>query len=221
MTITLEGRERLDTITYRGYRVDLWADDDLGNPLTEIDEQPTLALHDHAERHFGWSTDKEWGRRLQAALDAIAQRGVTKRLYGPGGALDIVNRWLRVCHSIPVVLHVGAMEHSGTMVYLGSGSIDPGGFDSGWIGWLFATQDQFDRWGVTDEARTGCLAQSFDQFAAWVSGDCYGYTVTDDEGQTMDSCGGFYGIGCFEPGGWARREVELLIDDDIADREKT
>jgi hypothetical protein len=109
-----------------------------------------VVLHERAERHFGWTTDKEWIGRLDQALDAIRERGVTRNMYGPGGALEIVNRWLKVAHGIPVVLPVSATDHSGVAVYLGNGEHphDPGGWDSGWIGFLFVTRERATQWGL-------------------------------------------------------------------------
>jgi hypothetical protein len=142
----------LDRINYRGYRINVVSDDDAANPLAEDQFAPTLVLHEKAERRFGWTTDKAWTARLEGALDAIRERGVTKNMYGPGGALAIVTRWLTVAHRMPVVLPVGAMDHSGVAVYLGNGEhpMDPGGWDSGWIGWFFATPETVAEWGLTD-----------------------------------------------------------------------
>src|SRR3954469_6799075 len=136
--------EILDRIVYRGYTIEILPDYDAGNPFDEFDDSATLVLHEKAERHFGWSTDKVWVARLQGRLNEIAEQGEIKKLYGPGGALDAVNQWLKEVHGIPVVLHFSVLDHSGVFPYLGTGDhpSDPGGWDSGWVGWLFATPEQ-------------------------------------------------------------------------------
>lgn len=217
--------EHLDCISHRRYRIEIIADEDAGNPFTEWDGAPTLVLHNKAERNFGWSTDKGWIAVLEEALDQIAERGIVKNMYGPGGALEIVNRWLRVAHGIPVVLTVSAIEHSGTAVYLGASALpaDLGGWDSGWIGWLFATREQINQWGCKDKAPgeiEQSLRDSFTEFAAWVAGDVVGYRIFDPDGVEVESCYGFYGSDCMaEPDGWALAQCKELIDHDIASRE--
>jgi hypothetical protein len=197
-------------------------DDDAGNPLTEDEFAPTLVLHEHAERHFGWSTDNEWGGRLDQALEAILERGVTRRMYGPGGALQIVNRWLKVAYGMTVVLPVAAIEHSGTAVYLGDGAhfSDPGGWDSGWIGRLFATPQQLTTWGCEDPGQIEkSLRASFAEFAAWVNGQVMGYQIYDPDEMLVNDCYGIYDPDAFiEPTGWALLECHGIIDADIASR---
>jgi len=214
--------EILDRIVYQGYAIEIMPDDDAGNPFLEFDGAPTLALHSRAESRFSWTTDKYWAARLENALDQIAQHGVVDHLYGPGGALEIVNRWLKVAHGIPVVLHVSALDHSGVYPYLGAGDhpSDPGGWDSGWVGWLFFTPEQIQEWGLTDpEQIEKSLRASFAEFAAWMSGDVVGYRVVDDSGVELTSCWGFYGSDALrEPDGAEVAECKAIIDADIAEK---
>lgn len=214
--------EVLDRIVYQGYTIEILPDYDADNPFTEGESAPTLALHERAERNFGWSTDKDWASRLQNALDQIADHSTCQTLYGHRGALDVVNRWLKVAHGIPVVLHVSALDHSGVLPYLGTGShfSDPGGWDSGWVGWLFATPEQMKEWGQDDpEQVEKSLRASFSEFAAWVSGDVVGYEVIAPDGESLTSCFGIYGSDAFrEPDGWVLTECKGIIDADLAEK---
>jgi hypothetical protein len=214
--------EVLDRITYRDYTIEILPDDDAENPFADWDDFPTLVLHRKAERHFGWSTDKDWVDQLEAALGQIREHGVVRSLSGPGGALDIISRWLRVAYGIPVVLHVSALEHSGVLPYLGTGAAfgDPGGWDSGWVGWLFATPEQVRKAELIDLAQIETsLRASFAEFAAWVSGDVVGYRIVDAAGTELTEMFGFYGSDCLrEPDGWVLADCKALIDADIAER---
>lgn len=205
--------DAVETLDIDGYTVEIHYDDDPVNPLKEFDGQPTLVLHDKAESHFGWTNDDDWHRKLNCALEDIAERGHTKGLHGPRGALAVLNRWMRAYHGIQVVLPVGAGEHSGTWAYLGDGASlgDAGGWDSGWVGWLFATPQQLAEWNgpgrLSDERVTETLEASFKEFADWVSGACYGYIATNPDGEEIGSSWGYYGSESYDE----RVETELVL----------
>ena len=203
--------EPLETLEYEGYEIKIFHDDDAANPLTEFDFAPTLVLHDKAERHFGWTTDDDWSERLNEALDRLSERHPMQR------CLAIIERWLRVFHGIATVLPVSAYEHSGTMVYLGTEHhwSDQSGWDSGWIGWLFATPEQLAEWEPGRVA--AALTDSFCEFAAWVAGEMFGYVIEAPDGREIDSCWGYYGESVFDvPDGYAYRQCVGIIDDDRA-----
>jgi hypothetical protein len=185
-----------ETIEYRGYTVEIHYDEDAYNPLAEFDGQPALVLHAKAEGHFGWTNDEGWADTLNGALDRLNER------YPKDKCLAVIQRWLAVFKGVPVVLPVGAGEHSGTWVYLGSGAsfADPGGWDSGWVGWLFWTPEKIVEltWAgkpPTTEKLEEMLIGSFKEFANWVSGETFGYVIVDPDGGAVDddSCWGFYG----------------------------
>jgi hypothetical protein len=218
--------EVLDTITYRGYTIEILADDDAPNPFVELEGSPMLVLHKNAERHFGWSTDKAWVDRLEGALEQIYQRGVTKNLHGPRGALALVARWLKVAHGMKVVLPVSALEHSGVMVYLGDAEhwTDPGGWDSGWIGLLMLPAETVDDWGLVNSTEASLMegvVAAFAEFNAWVSGDVLRYRIVDPDWTVINENSQVYGMDHFnEPNGWALVECKGVINDEIAERTK-
>lgn len=73
-------------------------------------------------------------------------------------------------------------------------------WDSGRVGYIYATAEQIrQEYGVkniTAKVRTNVLkvltgeVETYDQ---WHAGDVYGFTITDVNGDTLDSCWGFYG----------------------------
>lgn len=217
----------MDVIEYNGFRIEIFFDEHAENPLTEYDTGVTLVLQEQAERHFGWSTDKDWVPRLQEALEKIRRHGVVKNLYGPGGALSIVNRWLKVAHGMPVVMPVSAYEHSGVLVYLGNANhwSDPQGWDSGWIGWLLVTADDRAKiWGDMEPVKIleGAKA-AFDEFAAWVCGDVAWYRILDPDRVEIDLEGRgtvYCANDAFSESGWERQEAKDAIDAHIATRKE-
>jgi hypothetical protein len=217
--------EPIETIEYQGYRIEVLPQHDAENPWADDDFAPTIVLHENAERRFGWTTDDEWKARLEIALEDIRQRVATRNLYGPAGALEVVSRWARIVHDVKVILPISAIDHSGVAVYLGTHDhpMDPGGWDSGWIGWILLTAEQAAQWGSSDVAElTAQVRRSFEEFAAWVEGDVAGYRIVAPDGEEIGSCYGFYGLAksFAEHTGHARQDAEAEIRAHIAYRSR-
>ncbi len=98
----------------------------------------------------------------------------------------------------PVVLPVYVMDHSGLAI-----SEQPFGcpWDSWRAGCLYVTKDKLvSEYGQdtpeTREKAKNCLRGELQEYAEYVAGDVYGYTITRiSDGEIMDSCWGFYGEG--------------------------
>ena len=110
---------------------------------------------------------------------------------------------------------VGMIDHSGVSYYLGGGPAvgDAAGWDSGTCGVMFVTHDVINtRWGSlpgcyavapgdpgwetspNNEAfLLECMKGDLQAYDDWASGCCYGFTVTDINGDEVESCGGFLG----------------------------
>jgi hypothetical protein len=95
--------------------------------------------------------------------------------------------------SLPLYLY----DHSGITMNTTGFSCQ---WDSGQVGVIFASaakiRENFMVKRITKKIRERALAllvsevSVYDQF---IRGDVYGYTITDDDGSHIDSCGGFYG----------------------------
>jgi hypothetical protein len=79
-------------------------------------------------------------------------------------------------------------------------------FDSGQVGWIVARTDAIRQqfgvgWRRDREAQRKLEAEVEKRLAAevkvydsYISGDCYGYQLEDQEGHHLDSCFGYFGI---------------------------
>lgn len=112
--------------------------------------------------------------------------------------------------SAVVILPLGLIDHSGISMYVGSGahSCDPGGWDSGQVGWIYVTRErarkEYGAKRITRKVREQiekCLRAEVEEYDSYLTGDCYGYIVEDEEGNTLDSCWGFIGYK------WAKEEA--------------
>ena len=96
----------------------------------------------------------------------------------------------------PVVLPVYVIDHGGIAV-----SERPFGcpWDSWRAGCLYVTEEKLlaeygQNTPETRELAKNCLRGELQEYAAYVAGDVYGYTITrESDGEIMDSCWGFYG----------------------------
>lgn len=88
-------------------------------------------------------------------------------------------------------------------------------WDSGQIGFIYVTKDdvrkEFGR--ITKkvlEKVNKCLESEVKVYDEYLRGDVYCFTVENDEGEIIDSCGGFFGDGdyCFEE---AKRAIDYII----------
>lgn len=93
-------------------------------------------------------------------------------------------------------------------------------WDSGQCGFVYCkASDAEDEWAGDSHFRANALrvlsgeVKTFDQY---LRGDVYGYTITDRDGDVVDSCWGFYGIEYAEEEArsalnyWATKQGELF-----------
>lgn len=95
-----------------------------------------------------------------------------------------------------IYLPISLLDHSGQTIWVGSGpsSSDPGGWDSGQVGFIYATRESIEKIGTPIRQVRSCLRSEVETWDQWLKGDVYGYEVTGPDGDVVDSCWGFYGV---------------------------
>jgi hypothetical protein len=100
-------------------------------------------------------------------------------------------------------LPVALLDHSGWHIWVGDSShwCDPGGWDSGQVGFIYATPEKVREWfsvkRITKKVRERALkllegeVKTLDDY---YRGNVYGYKIvkSDDEDEVVDSCWGYY-----------------------------
>ncbi|MEO6159046.1 MAG: hypothetical protein ABIQ39_15625 [Ilumatobacteraceae bacterium] len=114
---------------------------------------------------------------------------------------------LRVEHGARVIQKVGMIDHSGVSYYMGGGAsaFDPGGWDSGTCGYILDRPDRLKDLGCedfSDEKIIENLALEIKEYGAWCNGEVYTISVSDQNGDVVESCGGFIGDYAFEKQTW-------------------
>ena len=98
---------------------------------------------------------------------------------------------LDVIASLPLYLY----DHSGITMSTSPFSCP---WDSGCVGLIYIAKADADEWinadGTYDtEAMLAILESEVKEYDQYLTGDVWGYTITDDDGEEIDSCWGFYG----------------------------
>ena len=87
------------------------------------------------------------------------------------------------------------------------------GWDGGYVGFIFATKEDilkgWEKKKLTKSLLTkakGCLEGEVETYSQYLEGDVYHYIVEDENGEMLDSCGGYFG---FDE---TKKEVERVVD---------
>jgi hypothetical protein len=92
----------------------------------------------------------------------------------------------KATHILPLFLY----EH-GNITMNTSGFHCP--WDSGQVGFIYATEETIKESGVNPEGVDKWLQEEVKIYDQYLCGDVYGYIIEDTEGNHVDSCWGFYG----------------------------
>ena len=118
-------------------------------------------------------------------------------------------------HKNAIILPLALYDHSGLTMWVGSkaSSFDPGGWDSGQIGWIYVTREKLKQEALADKTDAEIetyLENEVKQYDQYLTGDVYGFKLvkevtntwvsketgeerTETEEEELDSCHGFYG----------------------------
>ena len=163
-----------------------------------------------------------WNRLVKALPDD----GKTQVATYNAMRKDII--W-RTIHKHYIILPLGLFDHSGISMYVGSGAhtFDPGGWDSGQVGWIYVSKQKLRSEGYGKYLTKKVLAKAeevlrgevstYDQY---LTGDVWGYVVKDEDGEVVDSCWGFYGVDEAFAEGEAAAKHELEVDRQCEEMER-
>jgi hypothetical protein len=166
----------------QGLTVKLYRDEDVESPRTDMDNLGTMIT---------------WHRNYRLGDEHEFESPAEFQTWAKANDVALI---------IPLYLY----DHSGiTMRASGDGNPFHCPWDSGQVGYTYITRTEIlKEYGGSrlskkkiEQARKLLVSEveTYDQF---LTGDIYGYTITDADGNDVDSCWGFYG---FE---YAKQEAE-------------
>lgn len=94
------------------------------------------------------------------------------------------------------ILPLVILEHGGVTMRVGTSfAEDSGGWDTTRVGFIYTTWDRVRELGApgNPEEIEEQLSAEVREYASWLEGDVYYYVAEDEDGETLDSCGGYIG----------------------------
>lgn len=180
----------IETYERNGYRVDIYPDHDPVDSPRDWDNVGTMLC---AHGRY------ELGDEQLAADDFSGWQSVVQHLKRDRAAVIV----------LPLYLY----DHSGISISTGDFT-DP--WDSGQVGYIYADRDAILE-ALGGKKITAAKLKRAEQilrnevatYDQYLTGDVYGYTVTDPHGHDLDSCWGFYGMK------YAKEEANAAVDYDL------
>lgn len=169
--------DALETIEKDGWTAKLYHDEDAQNPRKDCDQLGIMVC---------WHRNYDLGDRkpTETEQDALQR-----------GGFRLLERYLRMSEGGRNLIKLGLYDHSGITMYAGGGALgqDPGGWDSGTVGFIYTNTEQINLIGAPLESLDRQLHAEIEEYDQYLTGDVYGYVIEDEDGEERDSCWGFFG----------------------------
>ncbi len=164
--------DAIETFTRSGITCSLFYDDDASSPA-EWDQLGTMYALSRDSEYVGFQARSETHGQ---AIEAMERRGVAGLV-----------RYLRLMCGI-YALPFDVLSHGTSTIREASEK------DTYCSGYIAADAASITMTGVPLGKVYDGLRSELDEWRQFFEGDVYGYVVTDAEGNTLDSCWGFYGF---------------------------
>lgn len=118
-----------------------------------------------------------------------------------------------------VILPLFLYDHSGISMRTFSHGVHAS-WDGGYVGFIYATKADILKWWMKKKLTKSLLEKAkkslegeVETYSQYLEGDVYFYNVEDENGEVLESCGGFYGIES------AKEEMNSQIDYLVKERQ--
>lgn len=114
------------------------------------------------------------------------------------GGWGEVKKQIKEENNVKAIKPLYLLDHSGLRIQTTPFKGQIGRWDSWQVGFIYITEEQLDKLGVKEENRTEenfnkWLEQEVTTYDQYLRGDTWRFQLTED-GEVVDSCGGFYGF---------------------------
>lgn len=178
----------MDTIEYKDFTINIHQDDGPMNPRDWDNLGTMVCFHNRYDLGDDSNIDIDGLKEIVARKDVIA---LPLYLYDHSGI------WMRTNRSYPFNCP----------------------WDSGQVGYIYVDyttiRKEYSCKYVTKSIINkvvNCLVNEVEAYSQYISGDVWGYSIEDPEGEHVDSCYGYYDTSDMI------KECESIIDDNILER---
>ena len=193
----------VETYEQDGYKVELFYDDQVENPRTSWDHVATMVcshrryqLGDEQATWDDWAAEqlnRYFPDEMDRQYDLENSDNPNDWTKADAYYKHLIGRLDEVMEIMPLYLY----DHSGITISTGPFSC---GWDSGQVGIIYMTREQIlTQFGgklLTKKKRHQAqelMRDEVDEYDQYLTGDVYGYVVTDPNGDEVDSCWGYFG----------------------------
>ncbi len=220
---------------YKGYEIKIENDDDAQDPRTAFDPMGHMVCfhsryilgdkHNFSAEHLKLGLAQEVAPNIDATVEYWENKGYEKRAETDGhqAASDFVEKKIdsiidKILDRYYIILPLYLYDHSGITMSTGAFSCP---WDSGQVGIIYMTLDEVKKeYGSEPEAidrAKNYLKGEVKEYDHFLTGDVFGWSVYDPDGNFLDSCWGYYGFN--ENIDDIMGEVKNIIDNNIAENE--
>lgn len=198
----------METIKYKGYDIEIVADDWAESPREWDNAGKMVCQHgryylgDEEYKNSYANSWKEWFAYY--VLENYATLNLkyydTFGYFGDEEEVEKVWKWIE---ENMIVMPLFLYDHSGLSISTSRTCR----WDSGQVGFMYITKkDAVKEWGnkyftkTVEEKAIACLEEELKTYDDYLRGYVYGYRILDKEGNEIDSCHGYYGYDHEESG---------------------
>lgn len=192
--------DAIKSIEYKGYTIEVYIDDDPLNPRTEFDNMGTMVCW---HRRYNLGDDGRGAKNPYPTREYDPEDWFKANLDYPEEKLEDLDlaELQALFEKTNLLIPIMAYEHGGiTIRAYDYGNWPDQNWDCGQLGFIYASHETIRKEYVVkrlskktlEKART-CLLSEIEEYDTYLTGNIYGYVITDPEGEEKDSCWGFYG----------------------------
>jgi hypothetical protein len=215
-----------DTEEYKGYRIIIDYYQDPMNPRTEWDNAATMVCW---HRNYDLGDSESWkgidGKRKSQNLSKNYNEPIDLLYELAGIDRDDLEEDMKYDDLIEEITKKGHLisalylyDHSGITISMSSFGCR---WDSGQVGWIYIKKEKIvEEWGEGEDAyekAKKCMGGEVQVYDNYLTGEVYGFTIEDPDGEHIDSCWGYYGDDGKED---MLSECKSTIDRHIKNKEK-
>jgi hypothetical protein len=175
---------------FAGCTIRITQDSDASNPRDDCDHLGKMILFPNGS----YISRNEFAKHVNATDFESTLRSLAWHVTKSDAMEDeyrvSMNHILRCVNKHYVIIPVDQDRYSG----LSSRGPNVGDSDDHCDGFILFPAADLTKEGIDRNQAIKNLEREIEEYAAWATGDCYGYVIEDENGDELDSCWGFYGM---------------------------